>query len=71
MYAMVSLNMAELNIPNDMMFAETLLREENVFVLPGSCFGIANAFRVVYCGPPAVLEQAAQRIVSFCQRHQV
>ena len=46
-----------------------LLQEENVFVLPGSCFGLPNAFRLVFCAPKPTLQACAQRIVDFCQRH--
>ena len=54
---------------NEVEFSQALLREENVLVLPGSCFGMAQVFRVVFGAPPAVLQAAADRIVAFCERH--
>jgi len=48
-----------------------LLQEESVFVLPGSCFGIPNAFRLVFCAPAMTLQQALDRLVAFSQRHHV
>ena len=50
-------------------FSTKLLEEENVFVLPGSCFGMPNAFRIVFCATETVLEQAMLRIFNFSRRH--
>ncbi|KAL7579370.1 hypothetical protein ACA910_014042 [Epithemia clementina (nom. ined.)] len=50
-------------------WSRQLLEEENVFVLPGSCFGIPNAFRLVFCTPAQTLKDATQRLVEFCKRH--
>jgi tyrosine aminotransferase len=71
MYALVSVNMDLLDhsISSDVAFSKALLDEENVFVLPGSCFGVENVFRVVYCAPLPVLKQATDRIRAFCTRH--
>ena len=57
------------SISKEVAFCQALLREENVFCLPGSCFGMPNVVRVVFCAPPEVLRQAAGRIVAFCERH--
>lgn len=70
MYAMVKIDTNVLDLTNEMEFAAQLLQEENVFVLPGSCFGIPNVFRVVFCAPIPVLEQAADRIYQFCLKKQ-
>jgi tyrosine aminotransferase len=72
MYALCLIDPTQMDetIKNDIDFIKLLLKEENVLVLPGSaCFGIANAFRVVYCAPVEILEQAAERIHQFCERH--
>jgi len=69
MYAMVRISTEELDIAHDMEFATLLLKEENVFVLPGSAFGMPNVFRVVFCSSKPILEQAAHRIGEFCDRH--
>ena len=71
MYTLVRLDIASFDdsILNDVSFCEALLKEENVFVLPGSCFGAENMIRIVYCAPITVLNDAADRIRSFCLRH--
>ena len=71
MYAMVRIRIDQFDesIRNDLDFAKLLLLEENVIVLPGTCFGLANSFRVVFCAPIPILKQAADRIHQFCLRH--
>jgi tyrosine aminotransferase len=71
MYAMVRIRLESFAsyIANDMDFTKLLLQEENVMVLPGTCFGMSNCFRVVFCAPNPVLLEAAKRIREFCQRH--
>ena len=56
---------------DDQVFSRLLLREENVFVLPGTCFGFPDAFRLVFSAPVSLLEEAADRIEEFCDRHHV
>lgn len=70
MYAIVKMDTNNtLDIKDDLDFSSKLLKEENVFVLPGSAFGVPNVFRVVFCSAEPILEEAAQRIVAFCRRH--
>jgi tyrosine aminotransferase len=71
MYALCRVDPTQMDetVENDVDFMKLLLQEENVLVLPGTCFGIANAFRVVYCAPVEILQQAAERIHQFCERH--
>lgn len=71
MYAMIRIRIDRFNetVQNDVDFAKLLLQEENVIVLPGICFGMPNAFRVVFCAPIPVLQEAADRIQQFCLRH--
>lgn len=71
MYSIVKIDTSRFGkeIQSDIDFTSMLLKEENVFVLPGSAFGVANLFRVVFCAPDRVLDQAATRIHSFCERH--
>ena len=74
MYVMVTFDpqhfdfISEGNSPGEQ-FSTKLLEEENVFVLPGSCFGMPNAFRIVFCATETVLEQAMLRIFNFSRRH--
>lgn len=61
------------HIPNmsDSEWTRELLQQENVLVLPGSCFGMKESdgyFRIVFGAPTAILEEAGQRIVSFLER---
>lgn len=71
MYAMLQIHVDQLDdsISNDEDFAGQLLQEENIFMLPGSCFGMPNYLRMVTCPPKARLEEAFDRINAFCQRH--
>ena len=70
MYAMVEIDCTLFSdIQNDIEFSSKLLKEENVFVLPGSAFGMTNVFRVVYCSPESFLDAAATRISNFVERH--
>jgi aspartate/methionine/tyrosine aminotransferase len=69
MYAIAKIDTTSLDVKDDIEFASKLLDEENVFVLPGSAFGVQNIFRVVYCSSEPILETAAKRISEFCHRH--
>lgn len=71
MYAIVHLDLDGLDetIQDDMDFSHYLVREENVFVLPGSSFGVPGTFRVAYSACEKTLEIASQRIADFCRRH--
>ena len=57
-------------IQTDVQFFSKLLEEENVFVLPGEVFGMAEYFRIVTCPPQEVLAQALSRMKEFCIRYQ-
>jgi len=61
-------------IEDDLDFTKLLLKEENVFVLPGRAFGVDPSqrpvFRVVFCASVDLLREAAQRICEFCAQHQ-
>jgi tyrosine aminotransferase len=72
MYTLIRLRLQDFDdtiISSDIDFCQRLLEEENVFMLPGSCFGVANVVRAVFCAPVDVLDQAATRIREFCGRH--
>jgi len=72
MYVLVRLDLDHFDptvVANDREFCQRLLQEQNVFVLPGTPFGMPNSFRAVFCAPASVLEQAADRIAQFCQAH--
>lgn len=63
-----SANGIESRIQNDVDFCQELVREENVFVLPGSSFGVPGTFRVAFSAPERTLETASLRIAEFCRR---
>jgi len=70
MYMMVRVHPeAFKDILDDKEFAQMLLKEEAVFVLPGSCFGAPNFFRIVFTAPEEKLQEAYDRIIQFCERH--
>jgi len=69
MYAMVRVEIEQLDgIEDDADFARQLLQEENMIVLPGSCFGIKNFVRILTCPTYAVIEDAMSRIQAFCDK---
>ena len=49
-------------------FARALLEEEGVAVVHGSAFGLDPYFRISYATSTALLEDACDRIVRFCER---
>lgn len=70
MYGMVEIKVDELDgIANDVEFANKLLNEQMVFVLPGKCFGIENFIRIVFAAPKSKLRVAYERIKAFCMDH--
>jgi len=70
MYLLVELKVERfVDIADDRVFCEKLLREQSVFLLPGSAFKISNFVRIVICAPEAVLEEACGRIEIFCKQH--
>jgi aminotransferase len=54
----------------DMEFAEALLNDEKVAVIPGSAFGECGRghVRMCYASPRPLLEEALERIARFVQR---
>ncbi|GET93310.1 tyrosine aminotransferase, putative [Leishmania tarentolae] len=70
MFVMLKLNFSYFkDLHTDMEFYEKLLDEENVQVLPGEIFGMGGFIRATVSRPPAVLNEAVDRIIEFCERH--
>lgn len=70
MYLMVKVEEGAFpELPDGTIFAQRLLAEENVFVLPGECFMAKQFFRLVTCASVPMLEQACDRIAEFCERY--
>lgn len=53
-------------ITDDMAFAEALLEEAEVAIVPGSSFGSEGSFRLSYAANTETLTLACDRIVEFC-----
>lgn len=70
MYAMIKIDIDSLDgILDDTDFAQKVLCEENLFFLPGKCFGMPNFVRFVICPPEATIKEAWERLRLFCERH--
>ncbi len=69
MYAMVRIQLDNLTgITSDTDFAKQLLQEENLIVLPGSCFGVTGFIRIITCPTQENIKEALNRMQSFCDR---
>lgn len=70
MYMMVGVDMACFpEFKDDLQFVERMISEESVFCLPGKCFDFPNYVRIVLTVPGKQLQEACDRIASFCVRH--
>ena len=70
MYLMVKVEVERLDgMKDEVEFAQQLLNEENVFVLPGSVFQSPGFVRLVCCAPLEVMQVAVERMSEFCTRH--
>lgn len=69
MYAMVRISVnALVGIKDDTDFAQQLLQEENLVVLPGACFGIKNFVRILTCPSKDVVSESIDRMNNFCAK---
>eukprot|EP01035_Chromulina_nebulosa_P016941 gene16941-22433_t len=72
MYAMIGIKIDQLDsIVDDKTFTQMLLDEENLFLFPGSCFGLKNYIRIVICPPSEVIREAFERIKRFINNHRL
>lgn len=71
MYMMIGFDMSRFTgFQDDIKLSELLISEESVICLPGTIFGMPNYLRIVTCGHKDKIEEACNRIKSFCMRHQ-
>jgi len=72
MYVMIGIDASKFkDIDGDIAFTQMLLEEEHVFMLPGTCFGMAKFARIVFSAPKDKLAEAYDRIEKFCKAHAV
>ena len=72
MYIMLQIDISKLfDIKDDKEFAEKLLTEENLSVLPGACFNMGGYIRLVTCPPEEIFTEAVERLKVFCSRHNI
>ncbi|CAD6258797.1 unnamed protein product [Miscanthus lutarioriparius] len=70
MFVMVKLDLSWLDgIQDDLDFCCRLAKEDSVIVLPGSALGMKDWIRINFATDVPTLENALERIKSFCQRH--
>lgn len=73
MYTMVKVNIDEFNkssgIVDCVSFANKLLKDQGLLVLPGKIFGMPNYFRVVFCPPVDVIKEITNRLAEFCNKY--
>ena len=68
---MVGIDISSLaDIKDDSDFCQKILNEQNVMLLPGTCFGAKNFFRVVFCAPEPKLLEFVDRLATFCKAHE-
>lgn len=68
-YAFPIIDLDKFDFDTDKDFVVTLLKEERVLCVYGSGFGRPGGFRIVFLPPMETLEEAYNRIESFCKRH--
>ncbi|CAL4888076.1 unnamed protein product [Urochloa decumbens] len=70
MFVMVKLDLSCLDgMQDDLDFCCKLAKEESVIVLPGCALGMKDWIRITFASDVPTLENALERIKSFCQRH--
>lgn len=56
-------------ILDDEQFARSLMKEENVFVVPGKCFGLPGYLRLLVGTSTEHIQEALNRLNLFCSKH--
>ena len=70
MYMMVGIYLTAFkDIKDDVDFCKQLLQEQNCLTFPSQCFFSENAFRVIICTTPQILNDFGDRLQAFCDKH--
>ncbi|TFJ85953.1 hypothetical protein NSK_002773 [Nannochloropsis salina CCMP1776] len=70
LYLLLKLSLDKfIDLPDDVAFCAALLKEENLVLLPGQCFGIPGYVRLVLTPPRPALVEGLDRLRTFCFRH--
>ena len=70
MYMMIRIHPQEFkDIADDVEFAQKLIKEQCVMVIPSDCFLAKNFFRIIICTSVETMEDFGNRIVDFCKDH--
>ncbi|XP_076935363.1 putative aminotransferase TAT2 [Bidens hawaiensis] len=70
MVVMVKLNVSLMkDIKDDIDFCFKLAKEESIILLPGVTVGLKNWVRITFAAEPSFLDEALERVKSFCYRH--
>jgi len=70
LYVMITIDLERFpEYKTDIEFTAALVKEESVFVLPGTCFGLGSSMRIVTSAPSDMLKQAMDRMKAFIERH--
>jgi len=68
LYMLVKLDPEYLAETDDIAFCKALQLEQNLFLLPGSCFDAPGYVRLVIASPADVMEEVAVRLADFCAK---
>jgi tyrosine aminotransferase len=70
MYMMIGINFDKIDgIADDLEFAQKLMVEQNVMVLPGAIFGAPGFMRIVFTKPDDQLAEAVERMAEFAGKY--
>lgn len=69
LYTMISLDFSNMDIKDSITFAQKLVQEQGVIVLPAEAFLSHSGFRVVLCHPVHIIEECMDRLKEFVENH--
>ncbi|KAJ0181951.1 hypothetical protein K1T71_002673 [Dendrolimus kikuchii] len=70
MYMMIEIKISCFpKFTNELAFIKSLLAEQSILCIPGTCFNYPNFMRIVLTVPEEILHEACARIIEFCKEH--